>query len=291
MQDHDSSPGPAGPDRFGLIIGAMKCGTTTLFNRLAQHPEVAPSRVKEPSFFCDDRYEAGELRRYRELWEWEPDRHRIAIEASASYTKRPRDANCPERIAELEDQGADLRFLYCIRNPLDRILSHVYHGLYQGWTQALDEGISEHTLNVSRYAMQLEPYARRFGRERIYLVVLEQFSADPLASLRSICEFLGIDPDFPFPSERRPANQASDHYLEHPLWGRMRGVEAVRRLSHVVPAPLRRFALRRTGRRVEARREFTTAERAWVVDQLRPDLLRLRSDFGIDVEATWELEI
>ena len=49
------------PKRFGLIIGAMKCGTTTLFNHLACHPQLAASRVKEPSFFCGDDYRPGEL--------------------------------------------------------------------------------------------------------------------------------------------------------------------------------------------------------------------------------------
>ena len=40
---------------FGLIIGAMKCGTTSLFHYLAEHPQVSPSSDKEPFFFCDDR--------------------------------------------------------------------------------------------------------------------------------------------------------------------------------------------------------------------------------------------
>ncbi|MEO0377749.1 MAG: hypothetical protein AAF329_24750 [Cyanobacteria bacterium P01_A01_bin.17] len=50
---------------FALIIGAMKCGTTSLFHYLAEHPQVSPSRNKEPFFFCDDRrYQQG-LQRYQ----------------------------------------------------------------------------------------------------------------------------------------------------------------------------------------------------------------------------------
>ena len=39
---------------FALIIGAMRCGTTSLFSYLSQHPEVAPSTPKEPDFFAND---------------------------------------------------------------------------------------------------------------------------------------------------------------------------------------------------------------------------------------------
>lgn len=288
------SPGVAEgmePKRFGLIIGAMKCGTTTLFNHLARHPQVAPSRIKEPSFFCDEQYRPWELERYQELWDWQPGTHRIAIEASANYTKRPAVPDCPERIAALEREGADLRFVYCIRNPLDRIASHVYHGLYAGWTKPLEEGISDHALNVSRYAMQLDPYAAHFGRDRIHLLVLEQFQRSPEESLRRVCEFLEIDPNFPIRDPEKAHNKASEHYLEHPLWERMRSIEPVRRFARAVPPEVRRLVLRATGRRLEARRELTPPEHSRILAELRSDLERLHSEYGVDPAATWGLEL
>ena len=44
--------------RLCLVIGAMKAGTTSLFAHLARHPEIAPCRDKEPSFFCSH-YDRG----------------------------------------------------------------------------------------------------------------------------------------------------------------------------------------------------------------------------------------
>ena len=35
-----------------FIIGAAKCGTTSLHHYLDQHPEVSMSEVKEPRYFC-----------------------------------------------------------------------------------------------------------------------------------------------------------------------------------------------------------------------------------------------
>jgi hypothetical protein len=279
------------PSRFGLIIGAMKCGTTTLFNHLARHPQVAASRVKEPSFFCGEDYRPGGLARYRALWDWQPEVHRIAIEASANYTKRPRVPDCPERIAEFQRRGLDFRFVYCMRNPLDRITSHVYHGLYAGWTKPLEAEISDHTIDLSRYAMQLDPYVEHFGRDRIHLVVLEEFVQSPKRSLRRLCDFLEIDPSFDFPHLEVAHNRAEEHYLEHPLWERLRSIGGVRRVAQSVAPEIRRFVLRATGRRLEARRRLTGPERSKILAQLESDLARLRSDYGIDPETCWGLEL
>ena len=38
--------------QYVLIIGAMKSGTTTLYDYLARHPQLASSKRKEPGFFA-----------------------------------------------------------------------------------------------------------------------------------------------------------------------------------------------------------------------------------------------
>lgn len=41
-------------NNFAVIIGCMKCGTTSLFYYLSQHPQIAACNPKEPNFFADD---------------------------------------------------------------------------------------------------------------------------------------------------------------------------------------------------------------------------------------------
>jgi hypothetical protein len=123
------------PGRFGLIVGAMKCGTTSLFNYLAAHPEVAACRTKEPNYFSSDDFRPDDPQSYFSLWNWQPGVHKIAIEASVNYSKIPTNPNCADRIAQFSD--CDFRFIYCMRNPFDRIASYVYHGLHAGWTLPL----------------------------------------------------------------------------------------------------------------------------------------------------------
>jgi hypothetical protein len=50
-----------------LIIGAMKCGTTSLYSYLSEHPEVLMSSVKEPNFFLER--EELSLDEYKKLFD------------------------------------------------------------------------------------------------------------------------------------------------------------------------------------------------------------------------------
>ena len=119
-------------DNFALIIGAMKCGTTSLFNILAQHPQVSPCFYKEPAFFSfNNRFSKG-IEYYQSLWNWNPSSHKVALEASTAYTKTHRtDFNTAENIAKFKDR-ANFKFIYILRNPIDRIESECNHLIASG---------------------------------------------------------------------------------------------------------------------------------------------------------------
>jgi hypothetical protein len=212
-------PGQATPpaiDRFALLIGAMKAGTTALWGWLAQHPAIAPSRVKEPQFLCEkSNWEHG-IERYLELWDWEPARHRWAFEASTNYTKLPVRGNAA--LAALRLPG-EFRFLYMVRNPVKRLRSQYLHSLAEGWMEKpIGEGLSPQAVLFSNYRFQLEPYKVFHGRDKIRVLSYEAFRADPRATVRQVCEFLEIDPDFPF---RDPGPQNSSDVYRRKLLARI----------------------------------------------------------------------
>lgn len=274
---------------LGIIIGAMKCGTTSLFNYLAAHPEIAPCSTKEPDFFCRDDFRALDLAGYFSLWGWQDGVHKIAIEASANYTKIPSNPDCAERIASVRD--LDVRFIYCMRDPFDRIESHAYHGLYAGWTDPIEKGIPDHLINCSKYAMQLDAYTSRFARDRILLVVLEEFQKEPKAALRRVFEFLGVAPEIEVNEISRAHNTAADHFLDHRHWKRARELRYARVLARLVPPALRHSLRRKMGNRIETRRRLTPAEREFVFSELEPDLKRLRAEYGIDPASAWGIDL
>ena len=160
------------PDCFAFIIGAMKSGTTSLFEILSQHPQVCPSKTKEPDYFIKNGDESSQ-EDYLSLWDWQDSTHSIALESSVAYTKEPYITGVPERINEAK--LGQYRFIYMLRNPLNRIESQVRHGIFAGWGKSLDAGIPEDAINFSSYAMQLDKYLEFFPIDNILLVTLEEF--------------------------------------------------------------------------------------------------------------------
>jgi hypothetical protein len=267
-------PGQAIPpaiDRFALLIGAMKAGTTALWSWLVQHPAIAPSRVKEPQFLCEKANWENGIERYLELWDWEPARHRWAFEASTNYTKLPVRGNAA--LAALRLPGT-FRFLYMVRNPVKRLRSQYLHSLAEGWIEKpIHEGLSPQSVLFSNYRFQLEPYKVFHGRESIRVLSYEAFRADPRATVRSVCEFLEIDPDFPF---RDPGLQNSSEPYRRKLLARIL-------VGRGVPQPCSDAEVLADAER-ELERRITPS--AGQVEELRellgPDLELFAQEWGVD---------
>jgi hypothetical protein len=168
----------------------MKAGTTTLYRYLCEHPELAACEQKEPGFFAGKQNWHRGLDWYDSLWDWQPDHHSWALEGSTHYTKIPEFPNAARRIASLD---RDFKFIYLVRDPIDRIESHLTHGLAEGW---LDERkpIDEHwdALNFSRYAKQLRPYEAEFPESDMLVVTFEELVKRPRQLLGKVYEHLAI---------------------------------------------------------------------------------------------------
>jgi hypothetical protein len=178
----------AGPDF--MIVGAMKCATSSLHEQLAAMPGIFMSRPKEPNFFSDDAVWARGIGWYEGLFAAAPP-GALKGESSTHYTKLPTHPHTLERLAA---SVATRRFVYVMRDPIDRLVSHYIHE----WTQRqYDEPIDEAALRrpelvaYSSYAMQLRPWLERFGPEAVLPVFFERLTAAPDAELARIARFLG----------------------------------------------------------------------------------------------------
>ena len=177
-----------------IVIGGLKCGTTSLHHYLALHPEIAMSRPKELNFFVAElNWELG-----TEWYASHFDRSAaVRGESSPHYTNLPRFAGVAERMAELV---GDARLIYMVRDPIERILSHYLHNVGGGYeSRTLERALAEPDsayIARSRYAMQLEPYLRAFARERILIVDNEELASEREATVRDVFEFCGVDPEF-----------------------------------------------------------------------------------------------
>jgi hypothetical protein len=200
--------GAAQIETFGLILGGMKCGSTSLYDYLVTHPQVARCRVKEPNFFSVPKGRGPEY--YPTLWrDFDPARHKVALEASVSYTKLPRYGATSAAIeAYRQRTGAAFRMLYIMRNPIDRAESHIAHNISKGRCSHDDySSVMRLAIDTSRYAMQLARYHKLAGKDGLLLLNFDELRSDPQALLQRSARFLGLD-DFTF-EIRPPSNVRS----------------------------------------------------------------------------------
>ena len=177
-----------------IVVGGLKCGTTSLHHYLNLHPQVTMSRPKELNFFVE------ELN-----WPLGPEWYgahfdpaaTVRGETSPHYTDRPRLDGVAERMQEVVPHA---RIVYMVRDPIDRILSHYLHNVGGGYEhRPLEEALARTDtayVDRSRYAFQVEPYLEAFGPERIRVISREDLKLERADTMRSMFEFLGVDPEF-----------------------------------------------------------------------------------------------
>lgn len=194
------------------IIGAPKCGTTSLYSFLCSQPGVAPALTKEIHYFDEaQKYELGDLW-YRHNF---PVRGRgITGEATTTYLLHPL---APERMSR---SAPDAKVIAMLRDPAERAYSDYQMQLragmeYMSFEDALDAEEARtsaerravgsdpkkrwfYVPNYSyaakgEYAEQLERWERHYGG-RILVETLEEMARDPGGVTGRVLEFLGLEP-------------------------------------------------------------------------------------------------
>jgi hypothetical protein len=152
--------------RHFIVIGAMKAGTTTLFELLKQHPALCPtfaevpgvSFIKEINYFRDLYRKKHRPVHYDWRFPFEPATHAWTLDVSPAYAKWPGSRAVPARIASL---GGKIKLAYLLREPVDRAESHLAHSLqFHGQRAKL-----QHCIRTSCYAMQLDKFTRHLPRK------------------------------------------------------------------------------------------------------------------------------
>jgi hypothetical protein len=262
-----------GPDF--MIIGAMKSATSTLHEQLAANPGFFMSRPKEPNFFSDDAVWAQGLGWYESLFAAAPP-GALRGESSTHYTKLPTHPRTLERLAA---SVRTRRFVYVMRHPVDRLVSHYIHEWSQGvYREPIDEAAEQRPELVAYgcYALQLEPWLARFGRERVLPVFFERLTAAPDAELARVGAFLGAREEPRWRPELARQNVSIQRLRRSPLRDAIVASPLLTRLR-------RRLLSERTRERIKAR--WWMPERP----QLSPDVRAgLERRFDVDLARVGE---
>ena len=272
----------------------MKCGTTSLFSYLAQHPQIAPCSEKEPNFFSKNVNWSKGFDWYRDLWDWDSTKHKFALEASVNYTKLHHYIDTTDRILSLKEQGVNFKFIYIMRNPLDRIESHYNHGQAMSWNSTLkpiSEGIDRHLIETSRYAKQIEIYYQKFSADDILLLNFDDLKAEQDIIMRKLCLFLDIETSYNFEGIDTIYNANKQRIVYGNSWRVLRKNKLLRSLAKLLPTTQKEmFRDRFFSSQIEEKIKLSSEQRNFILSQLREDLHKLNSEYGVDINS-WGIEV
>src|SRR5215211_135725 len=192
-----------------FVIGAAKCGTTSLHEYLKLHPEIEMSARKELQVFTRDDW--------REKLAWYVGQFTgstpLRGESSPAYTMFP---FLPSPAARIHELVRDARLIYLVRDPVERALAHYVEWFALGLEdRSIEEALADVEsprnpyMCASRYATQLECYLRRFDPAQILVIDREELLERRAAVLREVFRFLGVDPEFTTPAFSRIHNPAA----------------------------------------------------------------------------------
>jgi hypothetical protein len=206
------------PPNF-VVIGAAKCGTTSLYAWLRQHPEIFLPEQKELHFFAapwlrENSSGPGDARVLQDLapsWDAYLEHYRDADGAKAIGDVSPSYFAWPGAAEAIRERLADPRIILLLRDPVQKAFSQYTHLLRDGretlsfWDglQAEPERTAKGFGALWRYraaASYLGPtrhYLDVFRPERMKVILFEDLVRDPPGQLASLFEFLSVDPKAP----------------------------------------------------------------------------------------------
>jgi hypothetical protein len=223
--------------RAFFIIGAPRCGTTTLSSMLKGHPAVCFSIPKEPHYFSrlpatwsPARVLVDYLPTYFRHWDGAPA---TLGEGSPSYLYSDRAIEAIDRCFP------EARFVVLARDPLELVPSHHKRMLYtldedepdlgKAWALQAERRRGERVPRrcrdprlldyegVGRVGVRCEALLRRVGRERVRVILLDDLRADPLGTYRETLRFLSLEDDgrtaLPRRNESRAVRSVPLHLL------------------------------------------------------------------------------
>jgi hypothetical protein len=233
-----------------FIVGAPKCGTTSLYTWLGEHQDVFMSPVKEPHHFARDLD-------YRDGWAIEDKDEYLALFDSANNEKYIGEASVWHLYSEcaadlIKEFNPEAKIIAIVRDPTDASYSLWWFNLTTGSEKYAD---FEAALNAEpkrkegfdippeapfpdclfytempRYAAQIGRYIDNFGQSNVHVVILEELARNRVKVERELLQFLGLSETG---TDGIPKSNTA--YLKENLWYR-RLRRRYPALSEIIPS-------------------------------------------------------
>jgi hypothetical protein len=289
-----------------LVIGAAKCGTDSLCNYLAQHPDVFIPGAREPNFFVADGQPtvpyAGPGDRSaleHEMWYSSLPAYE-ALFAAAHEERAVGEGTAwyiyyPDALARIKHYVPDARLIAVLRNPVDRAYS-AYTMLrrdgrepdpdFRSALAAEDRRTAAnwepiwHYAKMGFYSAQVKRLYDLFDPAQLRIYIYDDYNANPGPILHDAFRFIGVDDTFvPDTSVRYNVSLVPQNESLHQLVAGQNPLKDT--LKAVVPSGLRRRMKERIVERNLTRPQpLDPGLRRELAAHFRPDVLELETILG-----------
>jgi hypothetical protein len=197
-----------------FVVGAPKCATTAVHAYLRGHPEIFMPALKELHFFGSDLSKLPSQltdEQHRQLFVDVGDARRVGETCIWALYSR-------EAARSIHDYNPGARIVIMLRNPAEMLHAlhseYLIHGIediadFAGALEAQDDRRKGKRLPlrgmyptqlyayhaIGRFSVQVERYLQVFGRDRVHVVLYEDFKADPALEYARILRFLNVSAD------------------------------------------------------------------------------------------------
>ena len=279
------------PDFF--ILGAPKCGTTSLSNALSRHPDIYIPSIKEVGFFSnEENWEKG-IEWYESHFDLSNSESLVG-EATPHYLHAPK---APQRIARVCPEA---RLIAMVRDPVERARSHYWFRRWHGTEsrplrRAFEEELErfpawdevDYLLPPGCYVKHLNRYTEHFGRDRLFVLPLSKLSFSPQDALSEVQRFLGI-PSYPLSlskdnRSRAPRSHTYRDFVQY--WVKSQGVTK-RLLKQVTTRSFRRWLkdlIHSVNMKDKKKTPIPGDIKRRLEELYRPRKKKLREKFGVKV--------
>jgi len=201
-----------------FIVGTIKGATTSIYNYLKQHSEIYFPAIKELHYFSNvvslidlktkfDKNTAqhsrviNNLTHYESLYPTDITRDfKFLGDCSPTYLSDP---DTPKKIFEYNPNSI---IVVCIRNPIDRVLSHYYMNVNRGIEKrSLIEAVQQDFLKPDKvlfidnkyielgfYGEQIERYYKYFPKSQVYILKFEDLNQNTEETINGLTNFLDL---------------------------------------------------------------------------------------------------
>lgn len=269
------------------VIGAMRGGTTQLYELLRLVPGICVPEMKETDFFCSSKSVAKGADWYARQF---LDETAVWGDISPNYAKT--DVN-PETPDLLYDANPDMKLFFIARDPVDRAISHykMSHYLEDNLPEPdrlLSTWSGKHILHASHYYKCLVPFWERFG-DQITILDFDTLVRDPNRTIAAICEEVGVDA-VDIDIEDEPANSFDELARRPDWWNKLRQSDVGERIRGRMPRTLVNMAKRRLALSEPKAPPppFPNSVRESMAERLASDAEMFRAETGLPFK-TWSI--